>query len=397
MSSMVSFAAQNASAACRGFAEEVGGLSAGPVRVVGGGTHSTGLASQGAASSVAMSTRSVAAPSGIVAVEPEELIVRCGAGTTWAELDAALAAAGLVCPLDQVDSRSTVGGLLSVGFSGIRRSRYGHVRDLLLETRYVSAQGILVKAGAPVVKNVTGYDLCRLLVGSQGTLGFLSEVVLRCRPRPAEQIWLRCAEVDPFTTRTSLVSPGAVLWDGTSTYVLLEGTASEVRVGRQTLGPRWEVAGAPALDGFHYRRALRNSTIRTLTNSWRAGSGVSRPSAAGSSVEGSSVARSFVADSPGDAPAASGSAPALVGSASSGSSVRGTASSGSAGSETSFGSSAAGGFLAEIGVGTVHFASAADASLFDAAPLSAPVLALNQQLKAAFDPAGRLNPGVQPW
>jgi FAD/FMN-containing dehydrogenase len=335
MSSTVSFAAQDASASCLDFAEEVGGLDSGPVRIVGAGTHSTGAAPR-----TAISVRSVVAPSGVVSVEAEELIVRCGAGTSWAELDTALASVGLVCPLDPLDARSTVGGVFSMGFSGVRRSRYGHIRDLLLETRYVSAQGILVKAGAPVVKNVTGYDLCRLLVGSQGTLGFLSEVVLRCRPRAAEHVWLQCAGEDPFTVRTSLVSPGAVLWDGTSTYVLLEGTASEVRVGSQTLGPRWEHVEGPVLHEFPHRRALRNSTIQTLA----------------SSLPGTSLTKGHA------------STPVL-----------------------------AARFLAEIGVGTVHFASAADASWFDPAPLSTPVLALNQQLKAAFDPTGRLNPGVQPW
>jgi NAD dependent epimerase/dehydratase family enzyme len=81
-------------------------------------------------------------------------------------------------PLDPVDpERATVGGVLAVGESGIRRLRYGPVRDTVLEVRFVNAAGKVVKAGGPVVKNVTGYDLCRLLVGSVGTLGFLAEVV----------------------------------------------------------------------------------------------------------------------------------------------------------------------------------------------------------------------------
>jgi FAD binding domain len=365
MSSTVSFAAQDASAACIGFAEEVGGIDAGPVAVVGGGTHSLGVDTAGSGSS-----RAVSAPVGVVSVEPEELIVRCGAGTSWAELDA-----GLVCPLDPTGSQSTVGGLLSMGFSGVRRSRYGHIRDLLLETRYVSAQGILVKAGAPVVKNVTGYDLCRLLVGSQGTLGFLSEVVLRCRPRPAQKVWLQCEGVDPFAVRTSLVSPGAVLWDGTCTYVLLEGTASEVRVGTQTLGPRWESSSAPALQGLGIRRALRNSTIRTMAGRLDANRfDIGRSSSMASVSAGVELSAAL------DSPVSTDSASALE-------------------FKTTLtkqqGDPSAGEFLAEIGVGTVHFSSALAASAFDAAPLSAPVL--NQQLKAAFDPTGRLNPGVQPW
>ena len=83
----------------------------------------------------------------------------------------------------------TVGGALAVGRCGIRRLGDGPVRDTLLQARYVSAAGEVVKAGGPTVKNVSGFDLCRLLVGSQGTLGFLGEVILRTRPRPAASQW----------------------------------------------------------------------------------------------------------------------------------------------------------------------------------------------------------------
>src|SRR5207247_4197918 len=92
---------------------------------------------------------------------------------------------------------ATVGGVLAVGRSGLRRLRFGPIRDVLLEARYVSAEGRLVKAGGPTVKNVSGFDLCRLLVGSLGTLGLLAEVVLRCRPLPAESRWL-AGEADPL-------------------------------------------------------------------------------------------------------------------------------------------------------------------------------------------------------
>ncbi len=374
--SPVTFAAQDASVACLGFAEEVGGIEAGPVRVVGGGTlrasapnvdclpKNSTVRSGDDAGPAAFDTQSadvhrgadvvagsgavvreVRAPSGIVSIEPEELIVRCEAGTPWAELDAALAERGLLCALDPVDERATVGGILAVGRNGIRRNRNGQVRDLLLEARYISAQGICIKAGAPVVKNVTGYDLCRLLVGSWGTLGFLSEVVLRCRPRPAEQVWLRAQSVDPFAAHASLVSPGAVLWDGLFTYVLLEGTSVEVRVGRSSLGPGWDACEAPALTAFPHRVALRNSGLR----SWHGGAG---RLVMGTVAQGNELQ------------------PVVLG---------------------------VGTFLAEVGVGVVHCAVSADAAQFPNAPLSPAVKQLHRDLKAAFDPTGRLNPGVQPW
>lgn len=335
-SSLATFAAQDASAACLGFADEVGGESAGPVRLGGAGTQSVQPsadtsqrdASIQATLSRVQDAREVCAPSGIVSIEPEELIVRCNAGTSWSELDAALAERGLLCALDPVDQRATVGGILAVGRNGIRRNRNGQVRDLLLEARYISAQGICIKAGAPVVKNVTGYDLCRLLVGSWGTLGFLSEVVLRCRPRPAVQVWLRSKTVEPFSVHASLVSPGAVLWDGTCTHVLLEGSAVEVDVGRSRLGAGWSETSPPKLTAFGYRASLRNSVLRTWTEK-----------------------REF---------------------------------------------SFEGGFLAEIGVGVVHFSKMSDAERFAPEPLSSTVLKISRDLKAAFDPTGRLNPGVQP-
>ena len=68
-------------------------------------------------------------------------------------------------------------------------SGYGPVRDVLLQARYVSAAGEIVKAGGPTVKNVSGFDLCRLLVGSRGTLGFLGDVIMRTRPRAAFEQW----------------------------------------------------------------------------------------------------------------------------------------------------------------------------------------------------------------
>ena len=226
------------------FAAEVG--SEGPVVVVGGGTHSAALdlatsavsgqtadaasgQAAGAASDQATSTtqaREVRAPAGIWEYEPSEMTVRCGAGTTLAQLDAALAANKQMVPFD-ASAQATVGGVLATGLSGYRRLRYGHVRDLVLQTRHVDHSGQVVTAGGPTVKNVSGYDLCRLLVGSWGTLGFLGEVILRCLPIPAASQWLT-GRVDPFEVRDLLYRPSSILWDGDSTWVLLEGHGDDV-------------------------------------------------------------------------------------------------------------------------------------------------------------------------
>ncbi len=123
---------------------------------------------------------------------------------------------------------ATVGGVLAVGHSGIRRLGYGPVRDTLLQARYVSAEGRVVKAGGPTVKNVSGYDLCRLLVGSLGTVGLIGEVILRTRPIPAASRWFTAETADPSALVAALYRPASVLWDGARAWALLEGHPADV-------------------------------------------------------------------------------------------------------------------------------------------------------------------------
>src|SRR4051794_37097087 len=226
--------------AVEAFAAEVGDSD--PVTCVGGRTqwHVGGEPAPG--------TREVSAPTGIVSFEPAEMTVRVRAGTTVAELDAALAEGGQMVPLDPPHPlRATVGGVLAVGHSGIRRLRYGPIRDTLLEARYVGADGRVVKAGGPVVKNVSGFDLCRLLVGSLGTIGILAEVVLRAQPRPAASQWL-AGVADPFAVRGRLFRPSSILWDGSRTWGLLEGHPADVASEAAVLGGAFEpVSGPPPL------------------------------------------------------------------------------------------------------------------------------------------------------
>lgn len=227
----------------RAFAEEVGPVEAGAVTVVGGRTQ------WDVGGSVDPAVRSVRAPSGIVAYAPAEMIVRVGAGTTVAELDAALAAAGQMIALDPRDPTSaTVGGVLAVGRSGPRRLRWGPIRDTVLETHFVTAAGAVARAGGPVVKNVTGFDLSRLLVGSLGTLGFIAQVVLRTQPRPAISRWWRVPGAEPAALVASLFRPSSILWDGTTAWMLLEGHPADVVNQARLLGSAAEeTTGAPAL------------------------------------------------------------------------------------------------------------------------------------------------------
>lgn len=166
----------------------------------------------------------VMAPVGVEWVQPDEMTVRCGAGTPVEELDDALAAYGqsVVIP-----PTGTVGGALAVAHNGIRRLGYGPIRDTVLQANYVNAAGQIVQAGGPTVKNVSGFDLCRLLVGSRGTLGFIGDVILRTRPRAAYEQWFTTT-ADPWGLFPKLYRPTSVLWDGVTTWVLLEGDRRDV-------------------------------------------------------------------------------------------------------------------------------------------------------------------------
>jgi len=169
----------------------------------------------------------VSAPVGIVTYDPRDLTVTVGAGTTVAELTASLAEACQECPLDPRDPRATVGGVLAAGLSGHRRLRTGPVRDSVLEVRFVAADGRLIKGGGPTVKNVTGFDLPRLLVGSFGTLGVIVQVTLRCLPLPRRTQWY-ATDMDPFEVRRRTYRPSAILWDGAATSLLVEGVDADL-------------------------------------------------------------------------------------------------------------------------------------------------------------------------
>jgi glycolate oxidase FAD binding subunit len=157
------------------------------------------------------------APAELVAYEPADMTVTVGAGMPFIELDAIVGAHGQMVPLDPRDPNATVGGILACGLSGIRRLRHGPVRDNLLEVRVRTGYGAAIKGGGPTVKNVTGYDLPRLFVGSFGTLGCIEQVTLRCRPRPTVSRWFTVADA------RALYRPTARLWSGSDEMVLLEG------------------------------------------------------------------------------------------------------------------------------------------------------------------------------
>ncbi|MSP14295.1 MAG: FAD-binding oxidoreductase [Chloroflexi bacterium] len=119
---------------------------------------------------------------GVVEYDVENYTITVQAGMTWAELNTLLRANHQYIPLDPADARSTLGGLVVTDVNGARRLGYGTWRDWVLGARLVLADGTVIRAGGKVVKNVAGYDLPKLIVGSLGTLAVVTEVTLRLTP-----------------------------------------------------------------------------------------------------------------------------------------------------------------------------------------------------------------------
>jgi glycolate oxidase FAD binding subunit len=117
----------------------------------------------------------------------------------------------------------------------------------------------VVKAGGPTVKNVSGFDLCRLLVGSRGALGFLGEVILRTRPLARCSQWFRTDAADPVAVFSLLYRPVSVLWDGSAVWALLEGHPADVREQARAAGLQ-ECDGPPTLPTGS-RRSLPPSEV----------------------------------------------------------------------------------------------------------------------------------------
>ncbi len=124
-----------------------------------------------------------------------DLVARVQAGATIGQVASVLAEAGQQLALD-APADATVGGVIATGTAGPRRFRYGSPRDLLIGVTAVRADGVVAHAGGKVVKNVAGYDIGKLLAGSQGTLALITEATFRLHPLPPSVAWVT-AEFGP--------------------------------------------------------------------------------------------------------------------------------------------------------------------------------------------------------
>jgi FAD/FMN-containing dehydrogenase len=123
---------------------------------------------------------------------PEDMTVTVEAGITLAELQRRLAERGQWLPIDPPRPQSlTIGALLAANKSGSRRYGYGTIREHLLGIKVVLADGRVIKAGGKVVKNVAGYDLCKMFAGSRGTLGIIVEATFKVLPKPEKEQFVK--------------------------------------------------------------------------------------------------------------------------------------------------------------------------------------------------------------
>jgi glycolate oxidase FAD binding subunit len=181
---------------------------------------------------------------GIVSHEPTELVVTARCGTPLAELEAALAAKGQMLPFEppHFGTGATLGGCVAAGLSGPRRAYAGAVRDFVLGARLLDGQGRILGFGGQVMKNVAGYDVSRLLVGSLGILGVILEVSLKVLPRPAQERTL-CLELPEARAIETLnrwagqpLPVSASAWVDGELRVRLSGAEAAVRAAAEKLG-----------------------------------------------------------------------------------------------------------------------------------------------------------------
>jgi len=299
---------------------------------------------------------------GIVAYEPTELFVTAKCGTPLAEIEAALAASGQCLPFEppRFSPDSTVGGAVAAGLSGPRRASAGSLRDYVLGVKIIDGEARELTFGGQVMKNVAGYDVSRLIAGSLGTLGLITEVTLKVLPKPVAEATLRF-EMNQSEALDKLNAWGrqplpivASAWAEGVLTLRLAGARAAVESAKQKLG-----AGRTAPDSFWSDLRDQRLPFFATETLWR----LSVPSVAPQ------------LELPGEQLIEWGGALRWLKSDVLPETIRAAA--------TSVGGSA-----------MLYRAPAALKTRVGAfAPLSAPLLKLHRNLKAAFDPKGIFNPG----
>ncbi|GJE04305.1 glycolate oxidase subunit GlcE [Methylobacterium isbiliense] len=365
------------------------------LRVVGGGTKAAfGRPAQDEA------TLSAANLTGITLYEPAELVIGARAGTPLAEVEARLAERRQMLPFEPMDHRAllgssgepTIGAVAAGNVSGPRRISAGAARDSLIGVRFVNGRGEVVKAGGRVMKNVTGLDLVKLMAGSWGTLGLLTEVIFKVLPVPERA--------------ATLVLPG--LDDGRAVEALSLGLGSPFEITGAAHWPAGIGAGEARtllrIEGFSASIDYRLGELRRLLRRYGTPEVVEGEDAAALWAAVRDAAP-FAADRAEGAvwriSTAPGNGPALAAAVAARRPARWFYDWGGGlvwlltGAEGDAGAAAVRAAVAQAGghATLVRAPEAVRAAVPVFEPLSEPLMRLTAGIKAAHDPAGLFNPG----
>ncbi len=238
-----------------------------PLEIVGGGTKSgVGRAVQ------AEYTLDLSGLTGISLYEPQELVLTAAAGTPLAEIREALAENGQELAFEppdlsrffglEDDAKPTIGGMIAANQSGPRRIRAGAARDHFLGLRMVTGRGQAIFSGGRVIKNVTGYDLCKGLAGSWGTLGVFTEVTLKVLPAGEAASTVLIFGLDGETAATAMSAAlGSTAEISAAAHILPAAAARSKTTLVKNSGTS---VTAIRIEGFPTSVKARLSTLETL-------------------------------------------------------------------------------------------------------------------------------------
>jgi glycolate oxidase FAD binding subunit len=201
----------------------------------------------------------------VVDYPADDMTITVQAGLTMAELADCLSVKGQRLPVDVPQPhRATVGGMVATGLGGPRRYAHGTIRDYLIGIRAVDGLGMAFSGGGRVVKNAAGYNLCRLMAGSLGTLGVITQVTLMVRPLPETSALVVC-ELSKLDTAERLLA-GLVHTETLPAAVeLLAGSAAQEN---PVLGPMLTSNVARLIVAFEGSRPEVDGMIRRLEGAW---------------------------------------------------------------------------------------------------------------------------------
>jgi glycolate oxidase FAD binding subunit len=211
------------------------------LQILGGGSKSFLSGAALEPSTNVLNTRSYF---GVVDYEPSELVMTARAGTSLLEIENVLGERGQMLGFEppHFGANATIGGAVASGLSGPRRAAAGSARDFVLGVQMIDRHGKLLRFGGRVVKNVAGYDVSRLVTGSMGILGPISEVSFKVLPKPIqeESIVFECGQSDALLLMNEWAGEplpiSATCWSGNLLVVRLSGAPIAVEGARKKLG-----------------------------------------------------------------------------------------------------------------------------------------------------------------